>query len=92
MSTLKEQIEVKLTRKKLFILKYKNQLLPIDDKPNQTLCQTFSLNPTGTNERLVLILEYIDNPVYMLGDPWTMYIRTLVGRAIEVMVSNPQVT
>ena len=96
MNTLKEEVETRIERKdKLFILKYKKQILPIEDKPEQTLHQTLDYYENYNDwisMTMNLMLEYIDKPVHMLGDPWTIYIVTFEDLDVsDVEISNPQV-
>ena len=79
-------------RNAYFIIKHKNQVVPIEAHPNQTLCDALDMSENGTSETLCLMLEYVDSVTYTPGvNDWTLDIKSLTGNIIKVTTCNPQV-
>ena len=92
LNTLQEEIRAKLERKSdSFVLKHKKKAIQIDKEPNDTIVDALGLSENGSSEVLELILEYAVGSPTTTSNGWTLYVKTLTGRIIDVETMNPQV-
>lgn len=89
---LEDEVKARINRKdQTFILKHKKRNLQIDgNSANQTLCEALGLGESGPYETIGLVLEYLSVPLYRMSPPWVLHIKTLVGRGMEIEITNPQ--